>query len=219
MPLAAVLLVVLVLLAPRAAAAASWAWPLAEPHPVTRGFAPGPQPWAPGHRGVDLVAPAGSPVLAAGDGRVTFAAVLAGRGVVVVTHGALRTTYEPVTADVRVGEGVLAGGRLGALAPGHPGCPAAACLHWGLLRGETYLDPLRLVRQGPVRLLPREPGLPAGAPRGPAAAARADQATRVPPDPSGTEGPGPPAAAVALASGTAALGVAAVRRRSRRAGF
>ena len=33
-------------------------------------------------------------------------------------------------------------------------CFPRACLHWGWLEGETYLDPLRLVGAGPVRLLP-----------------------------------------------------------------
>jgi hypothetical protein len=28
------------------------------------------------------------------------------------------------------------------------------CLHWGLLRGATYLNPLTLVGAGPIRLLP-----------------------------------------------------------------
>ncbi len=46
---------------------------------------------------------------------------------------------------------------LGRCRPGHHGCPVAACLHWGLLRGDTYLDPMSLL----------------GARRGPAAAARA----------------------------------------------
>jgi hypothetical protein len=33
-------------------------------------------------------------------------------------------------------------------------CLPRACLHWGLVRGETYLDPLTLVGRGPVRLVP-----------------------------------------------------------------
>ncbi|MCG7207085.1 M23 family peptidase, partial [Streptomyces arenae] len=38
-------------------------------------------------------------------------------------------------------------------------CGAGACVHWGLLRGETYLDPLLLLppwllNRGPSRLLP-----------------------------------------------------------------
>jgi hypothetical protein len=34
------------------------------------------------------------------------------------------------------------------------GCPVAACLHWGLRRGEVYLDPLSLLAPPEVRLLP-----------------------------------------------------------------
>ncbi len=33
-------------------------------------------------------------------------------------------------------------------------CFPRACLHWGLRRGDTYLDPLTLVGAGPIRLLP-----------------------------------------------------------------
>lgn len=153
MPLAALVLALLVLL-PSPALAVAWVWPLAGPHVVSRVFAPGPTSWAPGHRGVDLPAAAGAAVLSAGDGRVSYAGLLAGRGVVVVVHGALRTTYEPVSPQVGVGQAVRAGEQLGTLDAGHEGCPAPACLHWGLRRGEDYLDPVRLVQGGPVRLLP-----------------------------------------------------------------
>jgi murein DD-endopeptidase MepM/ murein hydrolase activator NlpD len=132
----------------------SWRWPLAGPPPVTRAFAPPEVRYGAGHRGVDLGGPPAAPVLAAGAGRVSYAGLLAGRGVVVVDHGGVRSTYEPVTADVAVGQQVDAGQRLGRLDAGHDGCPVAACLHWGLRRGETYLDPLSLVGAGRVRLLP-----------------------------------------------------------------
>jgi murein DD-endopeptidase MepM/ murein hydrolase activator NlpD len=49
---------------------------------------------------------------------------------------------------------VRRGDLLGMLSAGHAGCAAAACLHWGLRRGETYLDPLSLLRPPRVRLLP-----------------------------------------------------------------
>ena len=92
---------------------------------------------------------------AAGAGTVVYAGVFAGRGVVSVAHsGGLRTTYEPVTATVAAGDTVPAGGPLGTLEPGHPGCPETACLHWGLRRGDVYLDPLALLGLGRVRLLP-----------------------------------------------------------------
>jgi murein DD-endopeptidase MepM/ murein hydrolase activator NlpD len=80
---------------------------------------------------------------------------VAGRGVVSIVHpGGLRTTYEPVTASVGVGDQVARGDPIGMLVVGHPGCPAAACLHWGLRRGTVYLDPLALLGLGRVRLLP-----------------------------------------------------------------
>jgi murein DD-endopeptidase MepM/ murein hydrolase activator NlpD len=98
-------------------------------------------------------------VLAAGEGVVVYAGSLAERGVASVDHaGGLRTTYEPITAVVRPGQRVRRGQPIGRLEAGHPGCPAGACLHWGLRRGRAYLDPLLLVRSGPVRLLPRPAG-------------------------------------------------------------
>ncbi|GIF10447.1 M23 family metallopeptidase [Actinoplanes teichomyceticus] len=132
-------------------------WPLAPPE-VTRRFEAPPQPWLPGHRGVDLGGTPGATVRAAAPGTVLFARVLAGRGVISVAHaGGLRTTYEPVHPAVTVGETVTAGEPLGTLDPGHPGCPAAACLHWGVRRGADYLDPLTLLGLGRVRLLPLQP--------------------------------------------------------------
>ena len=133
-------------------------WPL-RPPAVTRVFdAPKPD-WRSGHRGVDLAGQPGQPVYAAGPGTVVFAGVLAGRPVVSVTHaGGLRTSYEPVEASVRAGQRVAAGSALGRLAAGHPGCPAAACLHWGAMWGPAqradYGDPLGLLAAPPVRLKP-----------------------------------------------------------------
>jgi hypothetical protein len=131
-------------------------WPLAGSREITRAFAPPEIRFAAGHRGVDLPSTPGAPVLATSAGRVSYSGLLAGRGVVVVSHGELRTTYEPVTASVEVGAVVAAGSVLGTLEPGHLGCPVAACLHWGLKRGADYLDPVRWVTGGPVRLLPLE---------------------------------------------------------------
>lgn len=94
-------------------------------------------------------------MLAAGDGVVAFAGDLAGRGVVSVEHpDGLRTTYEPVTPLLPQGTVVVRGQPLGVVQAGHSGCPAAACLHWGVRRGEVYLDPLRLLGTWQVRLKP-----------------------------------------------------------------
>lgn len=130
-------------------------WPLAGPPLVTRPFQPPPHPWLPGHRGVDLAAAPGATVFAAGKGVVAFAGVVAGVGVVSLDHpDGLRTTYEPVAGSVRIGQSIALGQPIGAVLAGHPGCPAAACLHWGLRRDHDYLDPLMLLRMGRVRLLP-----------------------------------------------------------------
>ena len=103
----------------------------------------------------------------------------AGSRSLVVDHGATRTTYEPVSATVRVGERVGAGAVLGRLQLFGSHCFPRSCLHWGLIEGrDHYLDPLTLVGAAPVRLLPLWSVLPAfgllgpPAPLGPASQAR-----------------------------------------------
>ncbi|HEV2635485.1 MAG TPA: M23 family metallopeptidase [Actinocrinis sp.] len=143
----------------------AWTWPLSGddggPPAVVRPFQPPVQRWAAGHRGLDLADPdsrdpAGGEVHAAGSGTVVFAGTLFGRGVVSIGHGALRTTYEPVTPLVRTGEQVVPGQPIGTLQPGH--CAARPCLHWGLLTGRgrliRYYDPSILLGPGRVRLEP-----------------------------------------------------------------
>nr|WP_244177071.1 M23 family metallopeptidase [Streptomyces albus] len=130
---------------------------------VLRGWQPPPSRYAAGHRGVDLASRTGRTVRAAAPGRVSFAGVVAGRGVVSIeldgTGGPpLRITYQPVSAGVEKGDRVTAGQPVGVLGPGPFHC-RTACLHWGLLRGEEYLDPLSLLpawmlRGAPSRLLP-----------------------------------------------------------------
>ena len=153
----------------RADAPEAAVWPL-DPQPeVVHGFDPPSTPWGSGHRGVDLLGNPGQQVRAALAGQVTFAGTLAGRGVVVVSHGTTRTTYEPVSASVEVGDGVPTGGEIGTLQAGLSHCFPQTCLHWGLIVGETYLDPLSLLGFGPVRLLPLAVPLvvmPWGAPAG-----------------------------------------------------
>ncbi|MFH8992777.1 peptidoglycan DD-metalloendopeptidase family protein [Streptomyces sp. NPDC017940] len=140
------------------------AWPVGARPWVVRGWEPPATEYGAGHRGVDLAAPPGSPVRAVAPGRVSFAGRVAGRGVVSVELARtgdppLRTTYEPVRAAVGKGDRVTTGETLGTLEPAarfH--CPTA-CLHWGLLRADTYLNPLsllppHLLGRAPPRLLP-----------------------------------------------------------------
>jgi murein DD-endopeptidase MepM/ murein hydrolase activator NlpD len=128
--------------------------PLVETLRIVRTFQAPLSAYGAGHRGVDLAARPGEPVLAAGTGRVSFAGSVGGRGVVVIAHaGAISTEYEPVRASVRIGESVPAGQIIGVLSGS--GCAPASCLHWGAKHDGVYFDPLTLLRPlGPVRLLP-----------------------------------------------------------------
>lgn len=131
-----------------------WRWPLPAPVTVVRGFLVPEHPYGPGHRGADLGAAPGTHIQAARAGVVGFAGWIGDRWVVTIVHGALRTTYEPARPLVHEGDAVAAGTAIGLLEPGHHDCPVPACLHWGVLRGSEYLDPLRFFRRITPRLLP-----------------------------------------------------------------
>jgi len=144
----------------QAAASDERAWPVSGP--VVRAFDPPDQPWLSGHRGIDIAAPAGSPVLAAAAGTVSWVGSIAGVPSLSITHASgVRTTYQPVAASVHVGAPVSAGAAVGVLRSGHA---AVDCLHLGLLQGDTYLDPLAwlggLAAAPPIRLLPDGAAVP-----------------------------------------------------------
>lgn len=150
---------------PAPPACAAWLPPV--DGPVVRLFQAPAFAYGPGHRGVDLAAPPGTPVRAAADGVVSFAGSVAGTLHVVVAHdGGLRTTYAFLAgAGVRTGDRVARGqvvGFAGGSGPEHE--PGA--LHFGLRLGDRYLDPQRLfvacdltqlVRLVPVDEVPAEP--------------------------------------------------------------
>ncbi len=138
-----------------APAGRNWVWPLAGQPTVVHPFDPPLARWSAGHRGVDLSAAVGDAVMAPASGTVTFAGTIAGRGVVVVsTHLGLRATLEPVEPQVGVGDVVVRGQEIGTVGTQAGHCAPGTCVHWGVLRGDTYLDPLALLGLRPVVLLP-----------------------------------------------------------------
>lgn len=163
-PLAAVWLVLtLITITPAGASpsiadpapATGWAWPLQPAPAVLARFDPPERRWLAGHRGVDLAAAVDQVVRAPTGGRVTYVGVIAGRHVLTVTHASgLRSSFEPVEATLVVGAAVARGDTVGRVTsePGH--CAPATCLHWGVRRAETYVDPLALVFWEPPVLLP-----------------------------------------------------------------
>lgn len=146
--------------------AGGWTRPV--PSEVARPFEVPVSRYAAGHRGVDLAAAPGTPVRAAGAGTVSFAGPVAGALHVVVAHdGGLRTSYS-FLREVRVqrGERVAPGAVVG-ISGGAGGDHAGDVLHFGLRRGDDYLDPMLLFAVTDltelVRLVPvdgNEPGGP-----------------------------------------------------------
>ncbi|MFZ4584886.1 MAG: murein hydrolase activator EnvC family protein [Acidimicrobiia bacterium] len=117
----------------------SWVRPVGGP--VVEPFRPPSTPYGPGHRGVTFAVEPGTPVHAAGAGVVTFVGTIADVTWVVVGHaGGLRTTYGYLaTTAVATGDPVAPGHVIGTVGP------AGRC-YFGLRRGATYLDPMRLFR-------------------------------------------------------------------------
>lgn len=134
-------------------------WPL-RPRPAVLRVFDAPRPdWQRGHRGVDLAGEPDQAVYAPGAATVVFAGPAGGVPVVSLVHpGGLHTSYQPVAATVGAGQSVAPGTVIGTLLPGHPGCAAAACLHWGAMWGAAsradYVDPLGLLASTPIRLKP-----------------------------------------------------------------
>lgn len=181
-------------------------WPL-QPRPqVVHGFELPAKPWLPGHRGVDLAGTPGQPVLAATAGTITYAGPLAGRGVVTVSTGPRRTTYEPIVPALAVGAAVTPGTLIGHLSAAGSHCRPATCLHWGLIQGKQYLNPLTLVPDRPVRLLPlgADPQHQAAAPPAPRPSSRTERINS-----SSGSSPAGERTAAAIVGTTAVLTVAA----------
>src|SRR5438552_13884094 len=87
---------------------------------ILRHYEPPPTPYAAGHRGIDMAAPVGTPVLAANDGVVAFAGPVAGRLFVSIDHpDGIRTTYSFLSAVyVKKGQTVVRGQAIAASGAG-----------------------------------------------------------------------------------------------------
>ena len=125
----------------------TYAWPVRGP--VLRGFDPPETPFGSGHRGIDIGAPMGTPVVAAQDGTVAFAGAIAGGLYVSIDHpDGVRTTYSWLSeVSVRAGAAVERGEPIGRSGTGHSGA-GTPHLHLGARIGSLYIDPLLLLERG-----------------------------------------------------------------------
>ncbi len=108
--------------------------------------APEDDPFAPGHRGIDVATPMGSAVRASADGVVSFAGSVAGNRTVTVDHGdGLLTSYS-FLQDVGVakGDAVSLGTVVGTVGRGHTNGDARSHVHLSARRDGVYFDPLEL---------------------------------------------------------------------------
>lgn len=136
-----------------------WGWPLVGTPVIVAPFDRPEQRWLPGHRGIDLAGVAGEPVLAVEAGVVTFSGVIAGVGMVSLTHrNGLRSTYQPVSSEVARGDRLARGQQLGTLGADGSHCAPRDCLHLGAVRGrDDYVDPTPLLLGVELSLLPVAP--------------------------------------------------------------
>lgn len=138
-----------------------WEWPAGSNPGVLRGFDKPPEPWLSGHRGVDLEASGSAAVRAPADGTISFAGWVVDRPVLTIEHpSGLRSSFESVETNLSEGDAVSRGDVVGHVSkPWH--CGDQACLHWGVRRGEEYINPLQFVADmRPSVLLPVPPGSP-----------------------------------------------------------
>lgn len=101
------------------------------------------------HSGTDLAAQEGSPVVAAGAGRVAFSGPLTTRGLsVMIDHGlGVFTAYHHLSrTDVVEGQAVAQGQQVGLV--GMTGLVTGPHLHWELVVGGQNVDPLQWTYAG-----------------------------------------------------------------------
>lgn len=100
------------------------------------------------HRGIDIAAPAGSPVRSAQEGEVSFAGLVPGGSgqvyaVSVRTSQGLTVTCMPLEcASVAAGDEIAAGDELGVLAANGDVSSPASHVHLSVRREQAYLDPM-----------------------------------------------------------------------------
>ncbi len=125
---------------PAAAQLGTWTWPVSAARALVRPFVAPAGPYAPGHRGIDIRAPGGAPVLAPDDGVVHFAGFVVDRPVLSIEHtGGVLSSYGPVQTALVAGDRVARGQVIGTLLPGHCASP---CLHLGARVDGQYVNPL-----------------------------------------------------------------------------
>lgn len=170
---------------------ASWSWPV-QGEVITQ-YRNGADPYAGGqHRGIDIAAAAGTPVVAAAGGEVRFAGTAGSSGLTVSVRTAdgFDTSYLHLSSfAVRAGARVAAGERVGAVGTTGTRSAVQPHLHFGVREAGTrhaYVDPLSMLLPAtapPPSEAPRPVPAPAPAPLSPSPAPVPEPAPRGVPRP------------------------------------
>lgn len=129
-----------------------WRWPLDGTRSVAVPYRAPAHEYGAGHRGVDLSAGQGTPILAPADGVVAFRGTVVDRPLLTVRHdGGLVSTFEPLSSTLSPGDRVEAGDVLGAVAAG--GHAPAGALHVGVRLDGAYINPMLLFGSVPLAVL------------------------------------------------------------------
>jgi Peptidase family M23 len=191
-----VLTAFLSLAAARAAPAeAAWLWPVRGE--VITQYRNGSDPYAGGqHRGIDIAAPVGTPVVAAAGGEVRFAGTAGSSGLTVSvrTGDGYDTSFLHLSSiAVRAGAHVSGGERLGAVGTTGERSATAPHLHFGVREAGSryaYVDPLSFLPPAAVAPPPQTPH-PAPAPAPAPLAPNSAPAPRAAPAPGSAPRPVP----------------------------
>jgi murein DD-endopeptidase MepM/ murein hydrolase activator NlpD len=149
-------------------AEAAWVWPVSGD--VITPYRNGTDPYATGqHRGIDIAAPVGTPVVAAAGGEVRFAGTVGSSGLTIGIRSGegYDTSYLHLSSlSVKAGARVSAGDRIGAVGTTGTRSATTPHLHFGVRDAGTrhgYHDPLALLPP-PASAPSAEPPAPAPAP-------------------------------------------------------
>jgi hypothetical protein len=124
---------------PGYAAPSGWLWPLAGDRQIGRSFLAPATEYAAGHRGIDLPAIVGQPLVAPTDVRVEFTGRVVDRDVVTLDAGdGWLVTFDGATSTREVGSVAAAGTPVAVVSP----TPHCACVHVGLRFNGDYVNPL-----------------------------------------------------------------------------
>lgn len=131
------------------AAPGRWLWPVEGPRRIVGAYVAPATPYAVGHRGIDLAAPADGVVRAPADGIVHYVGVVVDRAVVSIRHAdGVISSMEPVDSALAAGEAVRRGQTIGTVAAmdarsawsgTHCRSP---CIHLGVRVHGEYVSPL-----------------------------------------------------------------------------